>query len=300
MTYEGKVYASPLNDASLAMFYNKKMFAAKGIKEPSQNPDEAWTWEQVLDAAKKLNDPGNGIYGWNPSPWGFAAHEGVPFADMTYLWQAGAEILSPDGSTATGYLDSPATKKALTFFSSLYNKEKVSPKELPADGFANGKVAIDVNGPWNLAYLSTTFPNFKLGEDYGVAPLWKGDKQVTPNGSWNLAITAKSKHPNEAWLFINWITGIEGSKTWYKDTKNLPARATTAQAFPELSQYPMNIFVAQSAKFAHPRPVVPSYPTVSLAIRTMFENVVIVNKDIDASIAEAVKKINQGITSFNK
>jgi fructooligosaccharide transport system substrate-binding protein len=299
LTYDGKIYAAPNNDASLAMFYNKKMFEEAGIALPSKDADEPWTWEQVLDAAKILNDPENGVYGWNPNPWGFAGHEGVPFMDMTYLWQAGAEILSPDKSTAKGYLDSEASKQALTFFKSLYNSEGVAPKELPQDAFANGKVAIHVDGPWAFSALEANFPDFKLGEDYDVAPLWKGVEQVTPNGSWNLGITSQSEHPDEAWLFVNWATGIEGSKVWYEDTKNLPARLSTADAFPELKEYPMNIFVEQSAKYAKPRPVTPAYPAVSEAVRLLFEEVGLGDSDVDEATAKAVQKIEDGISQMN-
>lgn len=295
LTYNGKIYAAPNNDASLALFYNKKMFEAKGIPFPSKNPDEAWTWEQMLDAAKKLNDPANGVYGWNPTPWGFAGHEGAPFSEMVFLWQAGGEILSPDDKTAKGYLDSAENKKALEFWNTLYNVEKVAPKELPQDAFANGKVAMNVDGPWAFGSLEQNFPDFKLGEDYDVAPLWKDAKQVTPNGSWNMAITAKTQHPDEAWLFLNWVTGIEGSKHWYEDTKNLPARLSTAEAFAELKEYPMNIFVEQSAKYAHPRPVTPAYPAVSEAIRLLFEDVGLGGVSVDDALKKAVDKIENGI-----
>jgi len=298
LTYQGKIYAAPHNDSSLAMYYNKKMFEAKGIPLPSKNPDEAWTWEQVLDAAKKLNDPAAGIYGWNPTPWGFAGHEGAPYSEMTFIWQAGGDILSPDAGTAKGYLDSPESIEALEFWRSLYNEHLVAPKELPADAFANGKVAIHVDGAWGVGYLSANFPDFKLDEDYGIAPLWKGKRQVTPNGSWNMAITAKSAHPEEAWKFVNWVTGVEGAKAWYKGTTNLPARLSTAEAYPELNEYPMNIFVEQSAKYAKPRPSSPAYPAVSKAIRELFEEVGLGNRDVEEAIGEAVDKIEQGIARY--
>ncbi|MBJ6362477.1 ABC transporter substrate-binding protein [Paenibacillus sp. GCM10012307] len=300
LTYQGKIYAAPNNDASLAMFYNKKMFQQKNIPLPSKNPDEAWTWEQVLDAAKKLNDPAGGVYGWNPTPWGFAGHEGAPFSEMSFLWQAGGEILSPDMKTAKGYLDSPENKKALEFWNSLYNTAKVAPKELPQDAFANGKVAIHVDGPWAFGSLEQNFPNFKLGEDYDVAPLWKDAKQVTPNGSWNMAISSKTKYPEEAWAFLNWVTGVEGSKQWYQDTKNLPARLSTADAFQELKEYPMNIFVQQSAKYAKPRPVTPAYPAISEAVRLLFEDVGLGGLDVDAALKKAVTKIDSGIAQVEK
>lgn len=298
LKYDGKIYAAPNNDASLAMFYNIKMFEEKGITPPSPNPDEAWTWDQVLDAARQLNDPDNGVYGWNPNPWGFAGHEGVPFNNMTFLWQAGGEILSPDNSTSIGYLDSAENRRALSFFQSLYNSEGVAPKELSEYAFANERVAIHVDGPWAFGELAANFPDFKLGEDYGVAPLWKDAYQVTPNGSWNMGITSHSDHPDEAWLFVNWVTGIEGSKVWYEDTKNLPARLSTADAFSELGEYPMNIFVQQSAKYAKPRPVTAAYPAVSEAVRLLFEDVGLGNLDVDESIARAIDRIETGIAQL--
>lgn len=300
LTYNGKMYAAPNNDGTIVMFYNKKMFEEKGIPLPSKNVDEAWTWEQVLDAAKKMNDPAKGVYGWNPTPWGFVGHEGAPYSEMAFLWQAGAEILSPDGKTAKGYLDSPEAKKALTFWKGLYNVDKVSPKELPQDAFWNGKVAIHVDGPFAFQYQQQNFPNFKLGEDYDVAPLWKDQKMVGTTGSWNMAITSHSEHPDEAWQFVNWVTGVEGSKVWYEETKNLPARQSTFDAFQELKEYPMNIYAEQLSKYGHPRPVTPAYPAISEAIRLLFEDVGLGGADVDESLAKAVKKIEDALAMIGQ
>ena len=62
MKYDGKIYIAPLSEANIALFYNKKMFEAKGIPLPSKNVDEAWTGRiRSLDAAKKLTDPAVGF-----------------------------------------------------------------------------------------------------------------------------------------------------------------------------------------------------------------------------------------------
>ncbi|MBD2870579.1 ABC transporter substrate-binding protein [Paenibacillus arenilitoris] len=293
LTYNDQIWAAPLNDASVAMFYNKKMFESKGVELPSKDPNEAWTWEQVLDAARKINDPGKGVYAIDPA-WGVGAGEGSAFVKMPFIWQAGGEILSPDGGTADGYLNSPESKRAIEFFNSLYT-EKLAAKELPPEAFETGKLGINVSGPWSIGGYAASHPNFKLGEDWDIAPLWKDAKQVTPNGSWNLAITKQSKHPDEAWLFLNWVTGKEGAKVWYEKTKNLPARLSVADAYPELKEYPMNIFVEQSSSFAHPRPVSPAYPTISKAITDLFEEVVLGGKNIDDSLGKAVETIDKAI-----
>ncbi|MFD0712707.1 ABC transporter substrate-binding protein [Paenibacillus sp. GCM10027626] len=297
LTYKGQIYAAPLNDASIAMFYNKKLFEKNGIELPSKDPNEAWTWEQVLKAAEKINDPAHKIYGIDPG-WGLGQDEGSTFVKLPFIWQAGGEILSPDGTEVKGYLDSPESRKALSFFSSLYNEYKVAPKEIPPEAFETGKLGIVVNGPWAISGFATSHPEFKLGEDWDIAPLWKDAKQVTPNGSWNMAITKDSKHPDEAWKFVNWVTGVEGAKLWYKETKNLPARLSTASAIPELTEYPMNIFVEQSSKFAHPRPVTPAYPVITTAVSKLFADLGVANRNLDEALNEAVTTIDKALQKY--
>ncbi|CAH1216948.1 hypothetical protein PAECIP111891_04516 [Paenibacillus allorhizoplanae] len=291
-TYQNEIYMAPLTESSIAMFYNKKLFQAKGIPLPSKNPDEPWTWDQVLEAAKKVNDPANGIFGIDPAQ-GFGNAGGTAYFKYPIIWQLGGEIMSPDGKTSKGFLDSPQTKKAVQFFSDLYNKDKVSALEYPPDPFPNGKLAITIDGSWSLANLKEKFPNFKLGEDYDIAPLPKGTTQAVANGSWALGISAKSKHSDEAWKFINWVTGEEGQKTYAGMTKDIPSRYSSAKAFPELNEYPKNIFVIQNQKYGRPRPITPIFPQMSDAVNKMFEDVTIGKRNIDASIAEAVTTIDK-------
>ena len=100
-TYQNEIYMAPLTESSIAMFYNKKLFQAKGIPLPSKNPDEPWTWDQVLDAAKKVNDPANGIFGIDPAQ-GFGNAGGTAYFKYPIIWQMGGEIMSPDGKTSKG------------------------------------------------------------------------------------------------------------------------------------------------------------------------------------------------------
>ncbi|MBW5444811.1 extracellular solute-binding protein [Cohnella sp. CFH 77786] len=295
ITYKDHIYAAPLQNHSLVLFYNKKMFEEKGIPLPSKNPDEPLAWEQLLDAAKKLTDPAKGVYGLNPIFKGFTGGEAPPYGEMPWIWQAGGEIISPDGKTSRGYLDSSESKSALEFVRKLFNEYKVSPKELPQDPLPNGKVAIDIQSPGYLNSLKSKYPDFKLGEDFDIMPLPKNARQATPMGSWNLAITSQSKHPKESWMFINWVTGVDGAVEWYKGTGNLPARQSTVDAIPELNQYPLNVFAGQSVKYAHPRPVTPAYPVISETIRELFEEIGIGNHSVDEAVEKAVKKIDTAL-----
>lgn len=291
-TYSDEIYMAPLAESSIALFYNKKMFEAKGIPLPSRNPDEPWTWDQVLDAARKLNDPARGIYGIDPGQ-GFQNAGAASYFKYPIIWQFGGELMSPDGKTAKGYLDSPETKQALQFYADLYNIYKVSALEYPPDPFPNGKLGMSVEGSWSLGYLAEKFPDFRLGVDYDIAPLPKGTRQAVANGSWALGISSQSRHPDEAWSFINWVTGAEGQKLYSSITNDIPSRFSAAREFPELAAYPKNIFVIQNQKYGRPRPITPAFPQMSEAVNQVFEEITIGKKDVDSSVAAAVARIEK-------
>ncbi|HAX72453.1 MAG TPA: sugar ABC transporter substrate-binding protein, partial [Firmicutes bacterium] len=58
-TFDGNVYAIPKDIDTVGLWYNKTLFDAAGVSYP----DETWTWETLLDAAQKLTDKDNGVYG---------------------------------------------------------------------------------------------------------------------------------------------------------------------------------------------------------------------------------------------
>ncbi|MBP1082805.1 ABC transporter substrate-binding protein [Bacillus capparidis] len=296
LSYKDQIYLAPIVQSGIVMFYNKKMFEKAGLETPSEDPKNPWTWDQVLEAAKKINDPKNGVYGIDPAQ-GFSEGEGPAYFKSPILWQFGGEILNPEGTSADGFLNSPESLKALQFYQDLYQKEKVAAVELPPDPFATGKLGISIDGSWALAHFSSNFPDFKLGEDYGVAPLPKGEKQVAPNGGWTLGISAKTKQQDEAWKFIKYLTSYEGQKTYVEATGDIPVRYSVAKEIPELNEYPKNIFLVQSQEFSKNRPVTPAYPTVSKAMKKLFEDVGIGNRDVKASAEEAVMEIDKALQS---
>jgi len=291
-TYKDDIYMAPLTESSIALFYNKKMFEAEGIPLPSKNPEQPMTWDQVLNAARKLTDPTRGIYGIDPAQ-GFQNAGATAYFKYPIIWQFGGDVMSPNGTTARGYLDSTETKKALQFFDDLYNKHKVSALDYSPDPFPNGKLGMTIDGSWSLSHYANNFPEFKLGVEYDIAPLPKGTKQAVANGSWSLAISSKSINKDAAWKFVNWITGYEGQKTYIAMTKDIPVRYSVAREVAELNEYPMNIFVIQNQKFGRPRPITPIFPQMSEAVRQVFEEVTIGKSDIDESVAKAIRTIDE-------
>ncbi|MDN4525636.1 ABC transporter substrate-binding protein [Fictibacillus fluitans] len=293
LSYEGKLYLAPVAESSIALFYNKQIFKKAGIPFPSGNPNKPMTWDEVITIAKQINNPDKGIIGLDPDQ-GFGIGEAPAYFKTPFLWQFGASVLSPDSSTANGYLDSKEAKRALKIYQDIYFKYKVASIEVPPRAFEEGKLGMTVLGSWTLKEFAQN-ANFTADKDFGVAPLPKGTHQATPNGGWALGISSTSTYPKEAWMFIKYVSGYEGMKKYVTITGDLPARFSVAKNIPELNKYPLNILMEQTLYHSRNRPVTPAYSIVSHTIRTLFEDVGLEGKDIDASAEKAVEKINAGI-----
>jgi fructooligosaccharide transport system substrate-binding protein len=298
LTFEGKIFLAPIVNPSIALYYNKSLFRKAGIPFPSNDPNQPMSWDEVLEIAQKISNPEQGVFGIDPAQ-GFGAGEGPSYFKLPILWQFGAEVLSPDAKTAEGYLNSKEAIKALQFYQDLYQKHRVATSVLPPASFETERLAMTVLGSWHLSELQN-YPGFVLEEDFGVAPLPKSTHQVAPNGGWALGISAKTKYADEAWEFVKFATGYEGSKRFVEITGDLPARYSVAKDFPELNEYPKNIFVQQGQNYSKNRPVTPAYPVISEAIKELFEEVGKNGKDVNTAANEAVEKINNGLQSITK
>ncbi len=164
----GKVYFVPKDWSDEAVLYNKTMFQKAHLPFPKAG----WTWQQFAADAKKLTLVKNGVtvqYGAQlPGTWLRAGIEAFAGA-----W--GGRLISPNGKTVNGYLNSPQTKAAIRFFLNLYNVDHVSPTPTQMAGygstdlFLTNRVAMEPTGPWNVSQYEA-----KPGFHFGVAPMPQG------------------------------------------------------------------------------------------------------------------------------
>lgn len=91
--------------------------------------------------------------------------------------------------------------------------------------FTTGKYAFAINGNWNLGNVSNA--NFKFGTTEFPAPAG-GVSQVYPGGE-GFAIGAKSKHPAQAWKFLEQaILSKQSELNVLADAGSIPMRADAA------------------------------------------------------------------------
>ena len=150
--FNGTIYGYPLYTNTIALFYNKAMFAAAHIQPPT-------TWAQLLTDAKALTN---------------AQHYGIAFSGETCagcnVWTFIPFLLTNGGSLT--HLTTPQSVQALTLWTEL-TKEGAINKDFtnwnqgqPEAMFAAGKAAMMINGPWFFPTLNSV-----KGLSYGVVEI---------------------------------------------------------------------------------------------------------------------------------
>jgi multiple sugar transport system substrate-binding protein len=203
VTYDGHMWGLPIDGESTGLFYRKDLFAAAGIAGPPK------TWAEFQADAAKLTDPAKKQYGYEV----FAPE--AAYYWYPWLYQAGGDLLSADGKTVT--FDSPEAQKAAEFY---VNLAKYSPPDYlnsnSYDGrvaFAQGQVAMYMAGSWLAGTLHSEDP--KIDSKWGTAPLPDGPAgcKTTIAGD-SLVLLAHSKHPDAAWLWIEYLERPDNLATW--------------------------------------------------------------------------------------
>jgi ABC-type glycerol-3-phosphate transport system substrate-binding protein len=224
-TWKGTLYAMPMEATSLALIYNRDLFRTVGL-DPDHPPA---TWDELLTYARKLtiDADGNGL----PEQYGFYVPVFPSSGDLNiwmilqwtpFLWQAGgAEI---NAAQTHVLFNSPAGVAALTLWRTLYDDVNSSTFGIAHDiGFASQRVAMVMDGPWNL-------PRYRQIKTFSwaVAPLPAGPvRRATYVAGEHLAIFRQTTHPREAWTFVKWMLKPEVQAMFSEKSGYLPVRKST-------------------------------------------------------------------------
>jgi multiple sugar transport system substrate-binding protein len=140
-TFDGTLYGVPKDIDALALWYNKAIFAAAGVDEPTND----WTWDDMVQAAQKLT--AGEVYG-------IPALSGDQLSYYNTIPQSGGYVISEDGTTS-GY-DDPKTIAGIQAWVDLIHEYKVSPTlqqmtdNDPTQLFQSGKLAMTYAGSWMI------------------------------------------------------------------------------------------------------------------------------------------------------
>jgi arabinogalactan oligomer/maltooligosaccharide transport system substrate-binding protein len=233
--YQGKAYAVPQTVDALALFYNKRMLAAQGLKRPPSTLAELQAYCRKFGNQKGIALRGDS-YWLQPWIWGY----GGGLVDMQKK-----QILIASKQSIAGW----------SAYNSLFKDKCAFPdKDFSNDydnvmtAFKNGQVAMIVNGPWSTADVLKG-PQFKNASNFQVAVLPRGPGgQGSPIGGASFVISRNSDHVKEAYTFIDWLTA-PAQQAVFAEKNNLLPSHVSAYALPSVKKNRIIVqFLAQMKK----------------------------------------------------
>jgi multiple sugar transport system substrate-binding protein len=220
----GHLFALPiLTTLGCPMFYNVDLLQAAGFEQPPTDwQDRSWTWERVLEMAKKLTKN----YGLPDAVYGF---NGVnQYHCWAYAWggDCWAEEWYARGISMAPFYVSDAVVDGCDTYRKMIHEYQVTPT--PSDAaaiaqlgnpFKTGRLAMEWTGGWGYwNYFDITA--FK----WGAAPQPWGKSNKCVNWTDPVLAAKDSKSPDMAWALVKYLTSKEGQTTYAQVTHTPPTR----------------------------------------------------------------------------
>jgi multiple sugar transport system substrate-binding protein len=242
LVVNNQVYGIPLTAESLALFINTTMFQQKSLQPPK-------TWEDLDTSARILKDV-------DPLT-GKITRAGVALGNTTnvdhwpdivtlMLFQSGVNLYSPKGDEL---------ETTLRYYTQFVTKDHVWDDTLPNStvAFANEKVAMIFAPSWRAREIKEINPSLA----WKVVPIPQlPDSDVVNWASvWFEGVPKNSKHPKEAWAFLNFLASAQAQQLLFESAakdREFPqppankAVAVVAQNNPVLAPFVTGLETAKS------------------------------------------------------
>jgi multiple sugar transport system substrate-binding protein len=270
--FRGHSYGIPNTSNCLALFYNEDMLESAGVDPPD-------TWDELKEAAAKLTT-GN-RFGLAVSA--INTEEGT-FHFLPFVWQAGADIDSLDGEGG---------RAALQLWVDMVREGSMSRSVLSwtqedvKNEWVNRRVAMMVNGPWQVPVIEADYPDL----NWGVVKLPKGEERATILGGENMAITTACENVEAAWKLLTWQQQPDNLIPYLKETDRQPSRRDLADVPAWADDPVLSVFVEQ-LEVARPRAYGPNYPEISTYIQEAFQAAISGVSGVEAALSSAQIKVN--------
>lgn len=201
---DGKQYALPKGLDTVFVAYNKEIFDRYDIEYPK----DGWTWDDMRTMAARLRDKIKDA-GGKEYPIVMELDEQPSW--MNFVVQNGGNYISEDGKTTGMGMDQSV--EAIQNMVDLMNEDLMAPYTVLSetkgtDLFLSGQGGIVFIGSWKASVLE----NSTIGASGNIGliqmPALNGSNSSVLGGL-GYCLSASSKHPDEAWELIKYITSEE-------------------------------------------------------------------------------------------
>jgi multiple sugar transport system substrate-binding protein len=271
-TWKDELVAAPFYANSQLLWYRKSVALEAGVDPAAA----ALTWDRMIQAAEQT--------GTTVEVQG-RRYEGYMVWINALVTSAGGAVLDdPEaGKDVRPAIDSDAGRRAASIIQTLGRSRAANPALSTSDeepsrvAFQGRRGGFMVNWPYvyGAAQEAVAAGSLDRGvlDDIGWArypETTAGTKSRPPLGGISLAVSAYSRHADQAVDAVRCLTSAESQREYMLSAKNPAARAAVYDD-PEVRQiFPMADLIRQSINDSGPRPRTPYYTDVSTAVVRAF------------------------------
>jgi multiple sugar transport system substrate-binding protein len=230
--YQDRLYRIPTNSDAGVLYYRKDLLAKAGVQPPE-------TFSQMVDIAQNLQKQGDARWGYL---WQGKQYEGISAMFVEILEGFGGFWANPD--TLEVGLDKPEAIKAVDFLRGLIGKG-ISPGGVTTYGeeetrllFQSGSSVFLRNWPyvWKLANQEDS----KVQGKIGIKPMIHAQGQTGGSclGGWGLSLSKTTRHPEQAWRLIQYMSSEDTMKRFVLATGLIPSYQTLFKDPDILAKFP--------------------------------------------------------------
>ncbi|RMF79392.1 MAG: sugar ABC transporter substrate-binding protein, partial [Planctomycetota bacterium] len=196
-TGRGPLYGVPKDFTTVGFYYNKDLFDRAGVPYP---PDD-WTWDEFAETARRLGRL-DGVTGAEFVTWSSIVR--------LFLWTHGLDVANDDFTE--WHVTDPEVIATLNRIADWRFNETgtlTSGKSQVATGedvFVSGRVAMA--GPFGRWVVPTYRKIRDFRWDFAPLPHASVKANVVFTVAWSIA--RESRHPQQAWELVKFLTGPEG------------------------------------------------------------------------------------------
>lgn len=285
--YQGHVYRVPVTSGGGVLYYRKDLLEQGGFKPPQ-------TWTELVTIAKKLQRP--------PERWGFVfqgqQYEGLICAFLEVLWGAGGDVVAPDGQVL---IDRPEAVAALQWLVDAIYVEKIVPEAVTTYQeeecrllFEQGHAVFMRN--WPYVWTSAQKEGSPVKGKIGLVPMVHRPgnfRSASTLGGWGVGISKFSKHPEEAWKFVTFLSGTEVQKLMHLKMGGQPSRTALYRDTEVLATAPFYRELFSVFEGARPRPVHPRYAKISDILAASLSQALVRQQTPQAALRQAAQDIRR-------
>lgn len=278
--WKGTYYGLPLDTNTKVWIYNPDMYAKAGIQNPPANISDLLGECQAFKAAypNAYFLASTDVSAWSITPW---------------IWSMGGDILSPDLTTASGYLNGPKTVAAYEQYLKLFQEGCIAPLVLGDGEDAYAGLAKDLyasrdDGPWTYPIVSSQAEGKKL-----AAVLFPAGEagSIDVVGGEDINLFKQSKHPEEAMEFIRFMVSEE-AQLKMAEVGVMPVLSSLAEA-DAIKNHPTFPIFMQQLKTSKARPSLPQWNEIDAIIGDAGQRILREEMTSQQSLDQAAAEIDK-------